>query len=364
MTQLGAAAGWWAGVLTISMLALGAPATAADDQQSYPYISGEVDIEIKNDGFYHSEDPAAERNNLATDTEPEVVFHLTEGLSALAHATLEQSSSPPPGRNGFFARHGIYMENLYLQYADERFSILGGKFEVNFGRAWDVAPGIYGSDFAGDDYEFDERIGLAATATTGTGVLGAHTVSASSFFSDTSVFSGATPSSRGTLVLSDGGPGNTESFSNWSIALDSSDALGVAGMTYHAGFIYQESGVGNTADERGYVAGVSFPIEVGGELTFTPFAEWMRLTGAGGVDGAELVDLTLSLQGQWQSWGAALSYTGRDNGNAGPDDSLFQASASYSFDFGIGVQLGWRLAEVAQIESNAIGTRLTYTYDF
>ena len=348
----------------VGMLALGAPATAADDQRSYPYITGEVDIEVQNDGFYHSEDPTAEIDNLTTDTEPVVVLHLTEGLSALAHATLEQSSLPPPGRNGFFARHGIFMEHLYLQYADERFSILGGKFEVNFGRAWDVAPGIYGADFAEDDYQFDERIGFAATANTGTGVLGTHTVSASSFFSDTSVFSGAYPSTRGTLVLSDGGPGNTESFSNWSVALDSSDAMGIAGMTYHAGFIYQESGVGDTADERGYVAGISFPVEVGGELTFTPFVEWMRLTGAGGVDSTELVDLTLSLQGQWRGWGAALSYTGRDNGDTAPDDSLFQASAGYTFDFGIGVQLAWRLAEVAQIESNAIGTLLTYTYDF
>ena len=364
MSQFRAAAIGSAGMVAISVLAVGAPATAADDQQSYPYISGEVDIQVQNDGFYHSEDPTGEFNNLATDTEPEVILHLTEGLSALAHATLQQSRLPPPGRNGFFARHGLFMERLYLQYADSRFSILGGKFPVNFGRAWDVAPGIYGADFAEDDYQIDERIGFAGTANTGPGVLGTHTVSASSFFSDTSVFSGATPSTRGTLVLSDGGPGNTESFSNWSVAIDSADALGVAGMTYHAGFIYQESGVGDTADERGYVAGLSFPVVVGGVVTLTPFAEWMRMTGAGGVDGAELVDLTLSLQGQWRGWGAAVSYTDRDNGAAAPDDSLFQASVGYTFDFGIGVQLAWRLAEVAQIQSNAIGTLLTYTYDF
>jgi hypothetical protein len=59
-----------------------------------------------------------------------------------------------------------------------------------------------------------------------------------------------------------------------------------------------------------------------------------------------------------------VSYTDRDNGAAAPDDSLFQASVGYTFDFGIGVQLAWRLAEVAQIQSNAIGTLLTYTYDF
>ena len=359
MTRFGTAAEWLASMAAAGMLAICAPATAADDQRSYPYITGEVDIEVQNDGFYHSEDPTAEIDNLTTDTEPLVIVHLTENLLALAHATLEQSRLPPPGRNGFFARHGIFMEALNLQYVEERFSLLGGKFGVNFGRAWDVAPGIYGTDFAEGDYQFDERIGFSGTANTGPGELGTHTVSASTFFSDTSVFSGAYPSTRGTLVLSDGGPGNTESFSSWSVALDSSDAMGVAGMTYHAAFIYQESGVGDTADERGYAAGLSFPVEVGGEVTFTPFVEWTRLTGVGGFDGAELVDLTLSLQGQWRGWGAALSYTGRDNGDTAPDDSLFQASAGYTFDFGIGVQLAWRLAEVAQIESNAIGTLLT-----
>jgi hypothetical protein len=43
--------------VTIGMLALGVQATAAEDQRSYPYITGEVDIEVQNDGFYHPEDP-------------------------------------------------------------------------------------------------------------------------------------------------------------------------------------------------------------------------------------------------------------------------------------------------------------------
>jgi hypothetical protein len=282
----------------------------------------------------------------------------------VAHATLEESEPPPPGRNSFFARHGVFMEELHLKYADERFSILAGKFEVNFGTAWDVAPGIYGGDFAGDDYQFDERIRFAGTYAVGTGGQGTHTLSASTFFEDTTVFSGAWPNTRGTLVLSDGGPGNTESFANWSVSLDSADAMGVAGLTYHISYIYQKNGVGDTADERGYAIGLSYPIKIGNALVVTPFAEWMRQTGSGGVDGVNLVDLTLALQGQWRNWNADLSRTGRDNGTAGPNDTLFQVSAGYTFDFGFGIQMAWRLAEVARIQSNAIGTQITYTYNF
>jgi hypothetical protein len=101
MRRLGAAAIWSAGICpasmaAIGMLAFGAAAMAAEDQRSYPYITGEVEFEIENDGTYHSEDPTEEFYDLSTQFEPIVVVHLAKGLTAVAHATLEESSSTWP----------------------------------------------------------------------------------------------------------------------------------------------------------------------------------------------------------------------------------------------------------------------------
>ena len=153
--------------ILIASLAMAGPAFAGGDfeperKRSGIGISGELSVELQSDNTFDSEDPDAELSDTYTTTEAGV--DVTFGDHLLAHGgfVLEPIRDPGPGEDRFFEDLGLYAEELYGQVNLGRgFSILGGKFNPAFGTAWDVTPGLYGTDFA-EDYETTERIGFAA----------------------------------------------------------------------------------------------------------------------------------------------------------------------------------------------------------
>jgi hypothetical protein len=279
--------------------------------KSYPYISGEVAIEVQNDWTYDSDDKDAELNDLFTLTEPEGVLHITPGLSALVHGVLEPVEAPGPRDDRVFEAQGLFVEELHLTYATEWFSVFGGKFTPNFGLGWDAAPGVYGTDFAEDGYELAEQIGLGATVTFKDKRLGAHTLSASTFFTDTTVLSESAFDNRGRTSLSSGGPGNTEDFSSFAVALDGGEIPALPGFGYHIAFVLRAEGQGSTADETGIAIAAKYSFSVAG-VEVSPFIEYVNFDDLAGTDGDERDFLTTSLQMVWNQWNLAVSRTGRD----------------------------------------------------
>ena len=71
----------------------------------------------------------------------------------------EPVQDPDPGDDRFLEDHGLYAEELFVNYETGHFAGYAGKFNPSFGTAWDLAPGIFGTDLA-EDYEITERIGL------------------------------------------------------------------------------------------------------------------------------------------------------------------------------------------------------------
>ena len=154
-------------VLTVSfgfILAWAAafPAYGEYVESGTPRLEVEIDVEIQNDWTFDSDDPDAELNDLFTTTEPAVALHLLPGLSIQSGLVLEPVKDPGPSDDRFFEDHGFFAEQLYLLYETDDFSLHGGKFNLPFGVAWDLAPGVYGTDVAEDFYEQVERIGLGA----------------------------------------------------------------------------------------------------------------------------------------------------------------------------------------------------------
>ncbi len=345
---------------------LALPAQAAGDAASYPRLAVDIPIEIQNDGTYDSEDRDQERNDLFTDTEPEVTLEVLPGLSLRAHFVLEPVRDPEPREDRFFEDHGLFVEDLVAAYESERFSAFGGKFTPNFGVAWDAAPGIYGTDFAEDGYEFSERIGFGGGVTVGNERAGEHTLSASTFFLDTSVLSRSLFRGRGEVDLADGGVSNTEDFSSFAVALDGGGMAALPGLAYHLAFIRQAGGRGDAEDERGVAVAATRPFPLGGELTAEPLVEYVRFFDADGVPGRDREFLTTSVRLGWRRWNLTLSRTGRDTDGGGVDDSdnLFQISAGYEFAFGLTADLGWRRLSEENVTSETVGALLTYTYVF
>ena len=340
------------------------PAGAGAD--SYPTLSGEVAIEVQDDWTYHSEDRDNELNDLFTKTEPTLVTHFTREFSLTLHGVLEPIRDPGPRDDRVFDDQGLYVEDLYLSYDRDRFSIQGGKFTPNFGIAWDAAPGIYGTDVA-EDYEFSERIGFGGAYAFDGKAVGTHTVSASLFFMDTSILSESVLANRPRVRRADGGAGNTEELTSFAIGLDGEEIPGLTGLAYHLALIRQAEGVDGNSDELGYAIALSQEMTLGKDVGFNPLIEYVYFDDSGGISGDDKSYLTAAGELTWRDWNLALAYTWRHTdpaGTADVDDHQFQVSAGYTFPIGIGVNVGGKIVEEAGIRSEVAGFLIDYTIEF
>lgn len=215
----------------LSVAALSATLAVAEPAET-PRIEGAVPIELQADVDYESEDATNERNNLFVKTEPEITLHLPAGFSIYAHGVIEQVKAADAGEDRYFKDEALFVEDLYLRYENGPFAFTGGKLNPGFGRAWDVVPGVYGTDVP-EDYEIAERIGITATLGFGGDGWGEHGFTAGTFFLDTSVLAHSLGTSRGTTGLADGGVSNTEDFSSFNLVLEGGGIKALPGLEYH-----------------------------------------------------------------------------------------------------------------------------------
>ncbi|MCP4036270.1 MAG: hypothetical protein GY733_04980, partial [bacterium] len=122
------------------------PAQAiAEQQQSFFTAHGNISFETQNDSTYRSQDDESEINDLYLTIEPNFAFGFGEQVSLETALVLEPVSDPGPSENRYVEDQGIFVEQLFLQYATRRWGVRAGKLNPHFGIAWDVAPGIYGA---------------------------------------------------------------------------------------------------------------------------------------------------------------------------------------------------------------------------
>ena len=336
--------------------------------EKFPSVTGKVPVEIENDTVYNSDDPAAERNDLFTTIEPEVTLTVLPGLSLFAHAVLEPVQDPAPGEDRAFADHGLYLEDLYADYAFGLYGVRIGKFTPRFGIAWDRAPGIYGTDVAEAGYEFTERVGLEGRVTLGTPESGTHTLSGSTFRRDTSPLAESTITGRGSVARADGGVSNTDGFESFAAALHGKRLMGVDGLGYHIGFISQAPGVDGSADEEGVALALFNRFEIyDGRVGFEQLVEYAIFSNADGVRDRDREFFTLTTKIDWRRWNLSLVYARSDTrlvSGANSDTVQFQASIGYAFDFGLGIDLGWRQLDEAGADSQTFGLLASYEIAF
>jgi hypothetical protein len=355
-----------------AILAAGlATSTAANAQTDAgsEWISGNVSIEVQDDKSYRSDDPANERNDLYATIEPEITLSLppVPGLSFTAHGVLEPVVDPEPGDSRAFEDAGFYIEELYAAYAFDRFSVLAGKYDPKFGIAWDQAPGVYGTDLA-EDYEVAERIGFAASVAFGADGWGEHALTAGTFFADTTALSDTILlKDRGRTDLADGGVSNTEDFSSYNLVLEGGGFAAAPGLQYHLGYVHQANGVDGADDEDGFAVAAAYPFDLGGGIELTPLVElvWQDNAGAAADTGRTYATGGLALTRG--GWNLAAAYTGRDtdvSGAARTDDWQVSFSAGYTFDFGLGVDVGWKRLREDAVETDTVGALATYNYEF
>lgn len=261
-------------------------------------------------------------------------------------------------------REGVFTEELKLNYTANNLALFTGKFNPGFGTAWD-ARGIWGEDFA-EDYEITEKLGFGAAYTLQTTNWGDHTLTGSTFFSDTSFLSQSVITKRGRSHKDDGGAGNTENFSSYSISLDGEGLAGIDGLNYHLGHRFQEHGEGGVDDESGYAVTINYSHELSQRISVNLMQEHVVIDNFDG-DADDYTYNTSSLITTLDNrWNITLGYTERaiDVDGAGQtNDHLFQASGGYDFGNGLTLDIGWRNVEESQHDHHTFGLLGRYQFD-
>ena len=218
-------------------------------------------------------------NSILIDStaELEATARLLPRLSIAIAALADPLRDSEPGKNRIFEDAGAHLDNLRLQYDGDDFSLWAGKIHPVFGRAHDVAPGLYGAE-AGAGYELSQRIGAGGSYSFAAGGF-SNIFAASAFTLDRTALSGSLFSHRGRTTLADGGAGNTAGISSVALSLagckgaDFDSCYDDGELGYQLSARYQRGGEGSAGDEIGLAAGINRQIPLTGESTLKFFAE-------------------------------------------------------------------------------------------
>lgn len=319
---------------------------------TYPKFSADFTVEIENDYTFSSTDPSAELNDTFTTTEGAFVLEIIEGTSFNATVLFEPVLDPMDDR--FFEDHGLYVEELFFRQDFGGVALTLGKFNPSFGSAWDIAPGIYGVDFA-EDYEITERIGGALT-TPFEAIGGEHEFSFAVFAADTTFLSNSAIQDRGRTRERDGGVSNTQSLESFTFSL-----AGLVGDTgYNAGFQYQSRGQGDAFDQSGFVLGLTQAVPLGGDDALELLAEAAYFPHFDGAEESAFVG-TLGIAAPVGPVTLSGVYAIRDV-EAAPTDHLGTATAEIDLFDGMTAGLGYRYGQEAGETNHTLGVLLVYEF--
>lgn len=345
---------------TFPLLALCGTLVAALPSYADTGFSGEVEMQVQNDLVLDSDDPDEERNTLFTKTEPIFNYGFTDHLSVQAHLVFEPVQDTDPGEDTYFDNEGLYVQELTARYDTDTYGFYAGKFNPNFGFMFEQGPSIYGNDFA-EDYEVTERLGVGGYYVFGDekSGRGVHTLSANLFRADTTFLSRSTITTRGQLHHSDGGISNTSAPVSLSLALDSEGICGVDGLNTHLSYRHQKAGDKDTGldNENGYAAGFTYDRPLTERVGSQFQLEWAGIRNVdGSSDDTDYVSssLTFTLDQAWKFTGAYSQRTTDPDAGSSVRDHLYELTAGYDFENGVGVNLGYVVAEEIRLTGTAL----------
>ncbi|MEM9152210.1 MAG: hypothetical protein AAGB19_17380 [Cyanobacteria bacterium P01_F01_bin.3] len=333
--------------------------------ETYPRIDGNILFRLAYDGTYNANTPRTESNDLFFEMIASPEFKLTKRFSLNAEIRLENAS--PPAEDRYFENQTLFVRKLFLKYVvNNRLSLQAGKFTPNFAFASLVTPGMYGNNYS-KEIELIERIGLGAEYTFGTGVFGEHTLSASTFFDDTSFLSDSLDlgGRRGRNRLADGGASNTESFESFTVALEGREISRLPGFTYRLAYIHEAAGEGDVADENGFLIAATQLIQLGDRQSLTFIGEIAPLWNFEGSND-DIIYASAGVAYQNNPWTVILSGTGRwrDLANGETfEDYAVQTAVGYNLGRGASIEVAHEFTRDQNVNGQRIGFRFTQTFD-
>ncbi|WP_417318549.1 hypothetical protein [Emcibacter sp.] len=237
--------------------------------------------------------------------------------------------------NQYFEKLGLFAEEIFIAYETGNIRFVAGKFNPTFGVGRELAPGPFGHQLPEDFYEQLERIGGGASYSFGSKTVGQHTLTAQSYFADTTFLSGSLVTSRERHHKSDGGLANTGDFSSYSITLAGSLPVSGLDLQYSTSYMKNTPGGDETGSETGYAVALYGDIDLNDAVRLKPIVEYVKFSNAEG----EEQDRSIFLVGNtvvFDRWNMAASYS---RVASTPDDEDIEDIDAEEFQLSIGYVL-------------------------
>ncbi len=271
----------------------------------------------------------------------------------------------------YFKGEGAYIGEANLKYESGDFLAYVGKFDPSFSLAGRLAPGLYGTDFAGD-YTLYGEIGAGTSYQVKTNELGTHALGGGVFMADSTFLSvsAINGSKYGSLAASRserthgfyGGAGNTDLPQSLYFTYDGYAPAALPGLKYQLAFSSLANGAQGVQHQNTYVGGIQYYYQINDEWSLTPLAEWARIDHVGGSIRSSYTAVPEMQDARYKTVGLSLGYgnwtlsgvrsirdTTEPQDASGPigtnnTDHEVTASLNYYFDWGLGLGVGWKHA--------------------
>ncbi|WP_108830016.1 porin [Ascidiaceihabitans donghaensis] len=297
----------------------------------------EGEIEIGVDSTVSADDPAAEITDTYVSAELEFEAAIAAHFSVFGGLTLESVLDATDDRT--FDDLGLYFSTLGLRYTFDDTQISVGKIAPVFARAWDEAPGFYGTTLA-EDYELSEMIGMSLDT-----ALGGGTLSLAVFYADDTGLSNSIGTKRGRNSTANGGVGNTGKLNNFAVQY--SQEFG--DTSAWVGARHLSAGTGDVSDETGVVVGASHSFSSGWDV----IGEVSYFDGVGGTDDSATY-VTAGAAYGLEDWTFSAAATVVNHSNAS-NDSLITLGVDRALTETIEVGFGVARFDVGGEKSTSVG---------
>lgn len=341
------------------LVAAKAGPTHADANETPIEWGGNVIFRLGYNGVYDADSVLSETNDFLALMIASPEISLGPQLTFKSEFRLEDVR--PPSEDRFFEDEGLFARKLFAEVkVTDQLTIQAGKFTPSFSFASLVTPGMYGNNY-NKEIELIERVGFGADYRFTNSNGASYTVSAASFFDDTSILSDSLGSSRGRKSRDDGGASNTESFESFAFSLQGSDFSSAPGLSYKIGLLHEARGEGDSRDENGFLIAAARSLPLSRERSFTWIAEIAPIWNfEGSAD--DVVYASGGLVYEEGPWTGVVSGTYRERRLATGgrfDDYSIQTSIDYAFGGGLSLAIAHEFLRAQNNRSRRVGVRLS-----
>ena len=324
-----------------------------------------------------------------THTHADFLVNFTDKIGIFAGLKLEEDHSHGHEHGGggheedhddkYFEDHVLYIDQLYLDAVlAEGLSLQAGKMKIPVGFKMHEYPGYYGYEVQ-EEIMLLEKIALNLKYEYALDNGAKLTFDASTFFSDTWLNESAiNDRDGGDIELKDGGPANTEDFSSFALGFRLDNLYFMQDEYIHEFVVlggYALQAEADASDEHGddeerFVIGGKYIFHYDENVRFSFMNEVIDISSYGAESESDVTAINWGAQFSYYNWRIGGTYTDylQDHEEADEENNgrFAQVSAGYFWDFGLGLEVGYRkVKEVGEDEdSEGPGISLSYIYEF